>query len=137
MKFFKTSEYAIRVLAYIALADPKRVSAMSIHKELKIPYKYLGRLLTDLANHNFIKSERGKFGGYVMKKDLNKIYIADIIEAIEGEGNFSRCILGFENCSENSPCMMHKHWMPMQNTIEMKLRRLSIDELIKSNYTKL
>jgi Rrf2 family transcriptional regulator, iron-sulfur cluster assembly transcription factor len=137
VKLYKTTEYAIRVLTYMAKSPGKRYSTMTLHKDLSIPYKYLGRLMTELAQHGFIKVEKGKYGGYEIKNDPSRIYLSEVIDAIEGKDNIDRCILGFEFCNDNNPCPMHRHWMPMKNTIMMKFRRLSILELAKTPHTQI
>ena len=51
MTLSKTTEYALRVLALMAGDDKKLHSSLELHKELKIPKKYLQRLLTDLSKN--------------------------------------------------------------------------------------
>lgn len=63
MTFSKTTEYALRVLALMAGDDKKLYSSLELHKKLKIPKKYLQRLLTDLSKSGLIKSIQGRSGG--------------------------------------------------------------------------
>jgi DNA-binding IscR family transcriptional regulator len=49
MTLSKTTEYALRILTLMAAENEKKFSSLYIHSELKIPKKYLQRLLTDLS----------------------------------------------------------------------------------------
>ena len=54
MKLSKTSEYAIRVLVFLAGNPGKRYSVNRLHLELNLPYKYLGRLMSNLAEAEIV-----------------------------------------------------------------------------------
>ena len=84
MQLTKTSEYAIRVMVYLANQKEGRLSAMELHKKLNIPYKYLGKMMRNLAAAGLVKSMRGKTGGYMVCCNLEEITLARIIEEVEG-----------------------------------------------------
>ena len=106
----KTTEYAVRVLTFMASQKQKLFSAKSLHEQLNIPYKYLTRLMTDLAKQELLISIRGRDGGFSITKELKEISLAKIIEAVEGMDSFNACILGFHECSSENPCAMHYVW---------------------------
>ncbi len=89
-------------------------TAKYIYEQLNIPYKYLASILRKLAHSGFIQAVRGRYGGYRITKNLEEISIYDIVEAIEGSAIFYRCILGFEECSDNLPCAIHEEWQPIR-----------------------
>lgn len=82
-------------------------SAKSLIKELKIPDKYLRRLITDLSKGGFIMSVQGRVGGYKFLKPISQIRLSEIIDAVEGMDKYSGCILGFNKCSQENPCVLH------------------------------
>ncbi len=107
----KTTEYAIRVLTFMVSQDNRELfSAKYLHEQLNIPYKYLTKLMTDLAKNNCLTSIRGRNGGFRITKKSNEISLAKIIKAVEGMNSFNACILGFHECSSENPCAMHFVW---------------------------
>ena len=106
----KTSEYAVRILVYMAANNEEKYSAKFLYEQLNIPYKYLTKLMTDLAKRGCIKSIQGRNGGFKIAKKLNEITLASIVEAVEGVDSMGGCILGFDECSNDNPCAMHAFW---------------------------
>jgi Rrf2 family protein len=115
----KTSEYALRILTYMALNSEKLHSAHTLYEELHIPKRYLMRLLTDLSKSGFITAIRGRSGGNVFARQLDTIYFSEIIDSVEGLHTFEGCVLGITVCPVNSPCALHHIWeKPKQAFLE-------------------
>jgi len=76
MRFQKTTEYAIRVMVFLAAHEEEVFSASRLHEILNIPYKYLGRLMNHLTRAGFAGVRRGKQGGYrIILPGSRSIYI--------------------------------------------------------------
>jgi Rrf2 family protein len=129
----KTTEYAVRVLTFMASQDKDLFSAKYLHEQLDIPYKYLTKLMTDLAKNGCLTSIRGRDGGFKITKKLNEISLSKIIEAVEGMDSFNSCILGFHECSSENPCAMHYVWE--KNKIEF-IKTLENTSLYDINHMK-
>lgn len=115
----KTSEYALRILTYMALNNETQFSAQNLYTKLDIPKRYLMRLLTDLSKSGFIKSTRGRSGGYVFARPLDSIYFSEVIDSVEGILSFEGCVLGNPVCPVDKPCAMHSIWeKPRQAFLE-------------------
>lgn len=114
MKLSHTSEYALRILSFMAKEPEKRYSAKYLVEQLKISDKYLRRLMTDLVKSGFIKSIQGRDGGYTFAKTIDQIILADIIDSVEGMEKYMGCVLGFDRCSDSNPCVMHATWVTVR-----------------------
>ena len=115
----KTSEYALRILTYMALNIETQYSAQSLFEELEIPKRYLMRLLTDLSKSGFINATRGRSGGYVFARPIDTIYFSEIIDSVEDIQSFEGCVLGNAVCPVEKPCAMHQIWeKPKQAFLE-------------------
>jgi Rrf2 family iron-sulfur cluster assembly transcriptional regulator len=110
MKLTNTSEYALRILTFMAKDPSKLYSAKSLVDTLDISDKYLRRLMTSLCKQGFIYSIQGREGGYGFNKQPSEIILADVIDAVEGIDTYTGCVLGFEECSCENPCVMHSTW---------------------------
>ena len=131
MNFSKTTEYIIRILTYMAICERELVSARYLHEELKIPYKYLTSLLYRLSENKFLLPVQGKYGGYKFLKMPENITIYDIIESFDGEGTFTSCVLGLQNCSDDNPCVLHNDWSEIKKKAIKVLKDTTVDDLSK------
>ena len=136
MKFQKTTEYAIRVMIYLAKYKEERFSANKLHRELNIPYKYLGRLMSRLSVAGLVEVLPGKLGGYKIAQDLEAIYLYQITDLVEGLENYDRCVLGFSECSDENPCSLHKQWVKHREGIKEMLYNTSLADLDYSEINK-
>lgn len=129
MRFQKTTEYAIRVMVYLANHQDEWYSTNRLHQILTIPYKYLGRLMHTLTKAGFLEVEMGKQGGYRMNKKRQNIYLYEIIGAIEGLDSYNRCVLGFPECSDDNPCPLHKFWLKHQEGLKDMVYNIRLEDL--------
>lgn len=133
MTLSKTTEYALRVLTLMASDKEKMYTSAYLHTKLKIPKKYLQRLLTDLSKNGLISSIQGRSGGFIFAKKIEKIFISDIIEAVEGFKNEPSCFFGFEKCALENPCAMHDVWSESQKNLIKTLSTTRLVDLINKN----
>jgi Rrf2 family protein len=129
LRFQKTTEYAIRVMVYLANNRDGWYSAHRLHTILNIPYKYLGRLMHTLTQAGFLEVEMGKKGGYRINGQRPDIFLYEIIGAIEGLDSYNRCVLGFSECSDENPCPLHKIWLKQQEGLKELVYNVSLNDL--------
>lgn len=129
MRLSKTSEYALRVLSYMINSEMQVFPAKHLVEALDVPDKYLRRLMTDMTKSGFIKSIQGRDGGYVFARNATKIMLADVVEAVEGMGRYTGCIMGFSSCNEKNPCSLHQSYAPHRGNMLSYLKTTSIQEL--------
>jgi Rrf2 family protein len=133
MRFQKTTEYAIRVMVHLAENLDQRLSARTLSDNLDIPYKYLGRLMSKLANAGLVDVEKGSAGGYRIINELDSIYLYQIAELVEGLEDYERCILGFPECSDENSCSLHEHWIAPREIVKNMLYKTTLLDLQKNS----
>ena len=132
MRLSKTSEYAIRILSFMAKNENELFTAKYLIEKLKISDKYLRRLMTNLSKAGLIKSVQGKNGGYSFARKADEIFISNIIDAVEGYEKYLGCILGFEVCSDENPCSMHNVWAKTRDELLKTFNETSLKQLGKN-----
>lgn len=132
MNLSNTAQYAIRVISFMALGTDKMYSSARLVDELKLSDKYLKRILTTLSNHGIITSIQGRYGGYVLNKEVTEIKLYDIIKAVENIEKYFGCVLGFEQCSDVNPCSLHLKWIPVRNELYSFLNKTTMDDVMKN-----
>ena len=129
MRFHKTTEYAIRVMVFLAKNPDAWYSTNRLHEILNIPYKYLGRLMRTLTKAGLLEVSMGKHGGYRINAERSTMYLYEIIGAIEGLDSYNRCVLGFAECSDENPCPLHHYWLKQQEGLKEMVYNLSLKDL--------
>lgn len=129
--FSKTCEYAMRAVFFIAhrTADGGRVGIKEISIGVQSPEHFLAKILQDLSKRGLVKSVKGPNGGFYMDAITLKRPLADVVEAVDGNGIFIGCGLGLDYCSESNPCPLHHQFKEIRNQISELLKQTTIEEL--------
>jgi Rrf2 family protein len=117
-----TSKYAIRAVIYLALfaGEDKKIGIKQISKDLKIPTPFLGKILQTLAKHKLLSSTKGPHGGFGLGKPAKEIALIEIVDLIDGQDLFKKCLIRLEDCNEKEPCSAHKKYVEIrQNLLDM------------------
>lgn len=129
MEFNTTTQYAIRVLSYIAKNGKDRLySAKELSETLNIPYKFLTKIMTELVKFNFIISIRGREGGCKLAKPSNEISIQDILEAFKDLEDDTKCILGIGVCDIKNKCVLHDECYEPRNLLRKMYKNTTLDK---------
>ena len=84
LRIGKLTDYATGLMAQLAHAPERNVSAQQLAFELGLPGPTVGALLKRLGRAGLVRSVRGAAGGYGLARAPEAISVADIISAIEG-----------------------------------------------------
>jgi len=112
MQLSNTSQYAIRMLAYMAdKKDSPLINATELAEVLQIPYKFLTKIMTELVKADFITSIRGREGGYTLSREASNIKVDDILKVFHDSIQDEQCVLGIGFCNGMCKCALHDQWM--------------------------
>ncbi len=130
MIFSKSCSYALRVLMFMAVKPDEVHTAPVLYENLRIPNRYLRRVLTHLAKSGFIRSVRGIGGGFTFQKPIDQIYLSEVIDHFEGMETFRGCVLGVADCKVSPRCNMHMLWEETQGKILETFSRTTLQMLL-------
>lgn len=126
----KSSLLAITALAELAQLSPGVCEgASSIARKIDAPANYLGKLLQSLASRGLILSQKGRGGGFRLKKKPKKISLLEVVAAMEDIDRWSNCFLGRKKCLDASPCRVHHQWKKVREANRMFLAKISLFDL--------
>ncbi len=128
--FSKTCEYAMRAVFFIAhkTSSGGRVGIKEIAMGIDSPEHFLAKILQDLSRRGVVQSAKGPNGGFYMESTALKRPLADVVEAVDGNGLFTGCGLGLEYCSEINPCPLHHEFKAIRNRIHEMLQSTTIEQ---------
>ena len=79
------TKYALKALGQLAVArqgEPTLIADIAIKED--IPRKFLEAILVELKQHGFVRSRKGRGGGYYLAKDPDTITLASVIRVLDG-----------------------------------------------------
>jgi Rrf2 family protein len=130
MELRLTTKYALQSLALLARRGEASTSVRELCDRLKVPQKYLGRLMPRLRRAGLVKVLRGAAGGYRLAREPTRIPLRAVVEATQGLDGFLTCMLGSDSCARSEgACMLHAFWGPHRAAILDTLERVTIADL--------
>jgi Rrf2 family transcriptional regulator, cysteine metabolism repressor len=141
MMFSTKAEYGVHVMAHLARAGgDEPISLGAIAEAEGLPLAYLEHLVQRLRRANLVESRRGAHGGYSLARPADRITMAEVVEALEGqiapiecisEGADGRLVCARESGSERSPCPTKLLWTRVQGSIVRTLHDITLAELVR------
>lgn len=122
--------YAIQALATLEASPGSSRLIREIAEDSGVPAPYLTKLLQKLAEADIVTSKRGYKGGVTLKRPASSITLLEISEAIDGRKWLGRCLLGLEECTDARACPTHAFWKQMRGSIEEKLRKTTLANVV-------
>jgi Rrf2 family protein len=144
MKLSKKGEYALRSLINLGVAaevgrELVQVSELADNEQL--PVKFLGQIMQALKEAGFVKSQRGKFGGYRLAKPAGKISIGSVVRLIDGPLAPIGCVsqTAYEKCTcpDEAHCGLRMLMLDVRNAITGILDRYTLADVVAVTLRKL
>ena len=130
LELTKKTDLAFQALSTIAEADGERVNGADLAQQLDISTQYLPHVMAPLTKRGWITSVSGPHGGYTINADLETISLLDLIEAVEGPVDDSRCLhLGPVHETDNT-CALHAPWTKARSALLDELRTTQLSDMI-------
>ncbi|MEI7541806.1 MAG: Rrf2 family transcriptional regulator [bacterium] len=139
MKITYKGDYAIKSLLYLAaryIRENGTDSYSQIHeisKDQDIPEKFLEQILLTLKNAGFVKSLRGKNGGYTIAKKPESIKLGEIIRLIDGPLAPIACVSrsAYQSCDFEARCVLKPIWENVNEAISNIVDNISFRNLVE------
>ncbi len=139
MKISTKGKYGLEALLDLAIHSfGGHVSLKSISERCGISEAYILQIFLILRRAEIVKSIRGAQGGYFLAKELSKITVGDILNALEGPLAPVECVIeGTKNpCNRYENCITRELWENIMHSLNDFVNSVTIENLIE-NYNNL
>lgn len=100
-KIHRKLEYALIALKHMNQKRPGELTTVKeICQKYATPFDATARVMQQMVQGQFLKSEQGAYGGYLIQKDLSKVTLRDLVDNVVGPVEVAKCI-------SNSPADTH------------------------------
>jgi Rrf2 family protein len=122
--------YATRILVNLARRkDGGTASAREIAEGEGISTHYVEQLLIKLKAAGFVRSQRGKKGGFRLGVPAESITVSAVLKALEGTLSIVPCVT--ESCERASRCPTRPVWKKANETLARLFDSVTIAELAR------
>jgi Rrf2 family protein len=130
LELTKKTDLAFQALDHISTANGTRVTGPVLADHLEITTQYLPHVMAPLTRAGWVASTSGPKGGYTMNTDLTDVSLLDLVEAVEGEFDDSRCLHLGPKHGLNHHCALHEPWMRARNALLGELEDSRLSDMI-------
>ena len=113
MEVSRKTDYAMRMLAELVLADGEVVSVRHAADRHNVPYSFARSIQHDLVSAGLIESVRGSHGGMRLAVDPRETSIRTVVEAVQGPIYIASCdVSGVDDgpCPFMPQCRFNPIW---------------------------
>jgi len=115
----------------------KPVSIRNLSEMEEISAEFLEQIFFRLRKAGLITSTRGPGGGFQLNRELDKITVADIFNAVGEELHFSPCTLDDGNpCSREAICPAHGFWNYTYGMFRTYFEQVTLDDIMNNKFPK-
>lgn len=125
------SRYGLRFLVYLTKNKGRKVPLREFAENENLPVKYLEQIIRPLINVNIIKGVKGRFGGFRLANEPEKISILDVVKAVDGNLFDVPCYPEETGCDESEQCELKDIWINLIKTGEKYLSNITLNNLAK------
>jgi Rrf2 family protein len=120
----------------LAAADLKRTGSVrhetTLAGETGLSLPVLEQVVHFLRLAGLVEITRGRAAGIRLARPASKVWLLEVVRAIDGAGLWGRCILGLEECSDALPCPAHPAWKQARSLLEEHLGSQSLEDLARA-----
>ncbi len=129
LMFSQTTEYALRVIVYLASRDGEPSTNKQIAAATLVPSGYLAKILQTLSRGGLVRSQRGLHGGSILVRDPVKLSLYDVVKVVDPLRRIETCPLAL-NWHGAQLCPLHHRLDEAIGEVEKTLRSATIATLL-------
>ena len=137
MKLSAHEEYGFRCLLQIGRRGVGgSLTIPEISQAEGISEAWAAKLLRTLRKSGFVKSVRGKVGGYSLARPADQIVVGDVLAALGGrmfDSDFCGSHAGQSNlCAHTTDCSVRSLWRTVQHALDQVLGKTTLQDLLRT-----
>jgi Rrf2 family protein len=113
-------------MIHLARVDGETLSAPAIAQATRIPERFVGQVMGDLARAGLVDARIGRRGGYKLARSAGSISLLNIVEAVEGDTRRRTCVLRADACAVERACDVHAFFAAAQDALISRLAQSTL-----------
>ncbi|MDD8014363.1 MAG: Rrf2 family transcriptional regulator [Acidobacteriota bacterium] len=136
MRLSTKGEYASRAMLELSIRyEQGPLHIRDISRAQNIPQRFLAQILLLLKRAGYLKSKKGRGGGYLLAKPPSEITVAEVIRVMDGPLAPIDCVsvMAHEACPMEETCGLRWLWKEVRDSVAAILERTSFEDLVRKN----
>jgi len=137
MKLTSHEEYGFRCLVKLG-SSGGALTIPEISEAEGISQAYVGKLMRILRKGGFVRSARGKVGGYSLARPAGEIVVGEVLAALGGkmfETDFCESHSGQAKiCAHSTDCSIRTLWRRVQVALDDVLSHTTLQDVLRSEH---
>ena len=130
MRLTTHTDYALRVLVFLAVAPVDRVRIREIAEAYAISHHHLTKVVQELQQRGLIVTVRGKRGGISLARPIGAINIGDVVRQLEGMDYLVECFSPDNRCVITGACTLPKALGEAIEAFMAALDRYTLEDIV-------
>lgn len=131
MRLTTYTDFALRLLTYLALKPHELATIRQAADAYSIPFNHLNKVAHELGRAGFIETVRGRGGGLRLKRDAAEIRVGDVVRSTEDDFRLAECFDPVRNsCRIIGPCRLRGALREALDAYLAVLDRFTIADLV-------
>ncbi|MCE8021791.1 Rrf2 family transcriptional regulator [Halomonas sp. MCCC 1A11036] len=106
MHLTRYTDYALRVLIYLAVKGEERATIHEIAESFGVSRNHLMKVVQDLSHRGYITTIRGKNGGLLLNRAPEEITLGGLVRDTENELGLVECFRDHNDCIITPACRL-------------------------------
>ena len=135
----RKTDYALLILTHLD-QEAGGACARTIAERFHLSKAFVANILKELAQKNFVVSERGAKGGYVLARPAREMTLADLFAAFEEGFRLTSCCHATgegEDCVAAKVCHLRDPMRELHRRLLEVFRGITLADLAKGTYPTL
>ena len=136
MRLSTKGEYASRAMLELSLRyEDGPLHSREISEAQNIPKKFLEQILLLLRRAGYVRSRKGKNGGYSLAKPPSAITVAEVTRVMDGPLAPIDCVsvMAHEPCPMERTCGLRWLWKDVRDAVAEILERTTFADLVEKS----
>jgi Rrf2 family protein len=136
MRLSTKGEYASRAMLELSRRYREGpIHSREISKAQEIPAHFLQQILLLLKRAGYLKSRKGRMGGYILAKPPDEINVAEVIRVMDGPLAPIDCVsvMAHETCPMEATCGLRWLWKDVRDAVAEILEKTTFADLVEKS----
>lgn len=128
----RSTDYAVRALIYMAKRMPRKSSSADVYRDLSLPRPFIRKTLQQLQKAGYLRSTRGRHGGFILGMSPENIGLIDLMTLFQGPVTLGDCLFRSKICECKADCPLRREIKIIEVMAMQHLKGVSIATLMNN-----
>lgn len=133
MKLSMKTDYALRVLFTLVEHHGRGpIPIRELARRNDVPKRFLEHIMLEMKANGWVDSTPGKFGGYVLTRQPDKISMGEVVRHFDGQLAPIACVSAryYERCGQEAICRFRRVLLDARNYVATLMDRCTLATIV-------